>query len=38
LTQRIDLKNKRDAPNYHVFLGFQLTKDELDYNRAHGGS
>ncbi|HLY57216.1 MAG TPA: hypothetical protein VKS60_16755 [Stellaceae bacterium] len=36
-TQRIPLRDPHDAPDYHVFVGFQLTNDELAYNRSHGG-
>lgn len=36
LTQNIPLRNPRDAGKYHVLLGFQLTPEELAYNRLHG--
>jgi hypothetical protein len=34
ITERIPLSNPRDADRYHVVLGFQLTEDELAYNRT----
>jgi hypothetical protein len=34
LSQRIALANPKDADRYHVVLGFQLTEDELAYNRT----
>lgn len=34
LSQRIPLANPREADRYHVILGFQLTEDELAYNRT----
>ncbi len=37
LTQRIPLRDPHNAPEVHIFMGFQLTKDELAYNRTHGG-
>jgi hypothetical protein len=33
--QRIPLRNPKLASDYHVFVGFQLTPDELAYNRTH---
>ena len=37
ISQRIPLRDPHNAPDYHVFVGFQLTPDEVAYNRAHGG-
>jgi hypothetical protein len=36
LTQRIPLKNLKESGHYHVLLGFQLSPDELKYNRSKG--
>jgi hypothetical protein len=37
LTQFIPLRDPHNAPDYHVFVGFQLTQAEVEYNRVHGG-
>ncbi len=37
LSIRIPLPEKSRAPNYDVFVGFQLTDDQLVWNRAHRG-
>jgi hypothetical protein len=37
ITQRIPLKDPHNASDLHVFVGFQLTREELEYNRTHGG-
>jgi hypothetical protein len=36
-SERIPLKDPHNASDYHIFVGFQLTQDEVAYNRAHGG-
>jgi hypothetical protein len=33
LSETIPLANPREAANYHVFVGFQLTPEELAFNR-----
>ena len=38
ISQQIPYKDKREVGKYHVYLGFQLNKDELAYNRLHSGS
>ncbi len=35
LRQIIPIKNKNQASNYRVLIGFQVTPDQLAYNRAH---
>ena len=34
LTEHVPLTKPRDGETYHVILGFQLTQDELAYNRS----
>jgi len=34
VTERVPLANPRQATRYHVVLGFQLTEDELAFNRT----
>ncbi len=36
LTETIPLKDLKQSDRYHLMLGFQLTPDELAYNRARG--
>jgi len=33
-TQKIPMPDPKDAPKYHVVIGFQLTEEELDFNRS----
>jgi hypothetical protein len=33
----VPLKNLNDGPSYEIYLGFQLTPEQLEYNRAHRG-
>lgn len=35
LRQIIPIKSKNQANNYHVLIGFQVTPDQLAYNREH---
>ena len=35
LRQIIPIKNKNQANNYHILIGFQVTPDQLAYNREH---
>ncbi len=35
LRQIIPIKSKNQANNYRVLIGFQVTPDQLDYNREH---
>jgi hypothetical protein len=34
ITQRIPMKDYKQAGNYHIDVGFQLTQEELSYNRG----
>ena len=34
VSERIPLEDPKQAPRYHVILGFQLTEEELAYNRS----
>ena len=34
VTETIPLKNPREADRYHIVVGFQLTEEELAFNRA----
>ncbi len=36
LTETIPLKDLKASDRYHLLLGFQLTQEELSYNRTRG--